>query len=149
LSATQPQLASTNGQGAEHVMKGMHDKGQSCLSAKFSFAPLKILYESNRMEGDKIFILLEQRVGLLNPTLADYNASFDMLVRFSGNKNFTIKGVHDIHVRGFGLKLFDVDSAFKILNIPYNQLKLAEIPLYDQPDNAQYVFDNFNFSAAQ
>ena len=31
----------------------------------------------------------------------------------------------------------------------YNQLKLANIPSNDQPDNAQYIFGNFDFSAAQ
>jgi len=35
------------------------------------------------------------------------------------------------------------------LSIPYNQPKLANIPSYDQPDNAQHVFVNFNFCAAQ
>ena len=116
-------------------MKGVHGEGQSCLSAKFSFAPLKILYDSSKMEGDKNFIPLEQRVRFLSPKLADYNASFDTLVQSSGNKKITFKDVHDIRVRGFGLKLFGVDSAFKILKIPYNQLKLADIPSYDQPKN--------------
>jgi len=73
-SATQPQLASTSGQQTERVMKEMHGKDQLCISAKFSFAPLKILYGSNKTEGDKRFIPLEQRAGLLNPKLADYNA---------------------------------------------------------------------------
>jgi len=31
----------------------------------------------------------------------------------------------------------------------YNQLKLADIPSYGQPDNAHYVFGNFNFSASE
>ena len=35
------------------------------------------------------------------------------------------------------------------MSIPYNQPKLANIPLYDQPDNAQHVLVNFNFCAAQ
>jgi len=36
-----------------------------------------------------------------------------LISQFYGNKIFTIKDVHDIHDRGFGLKLFGVDSAFK------------------------------------
>jgi len=129
-------------------MKGMHGKGQSCLGAKFSFGPLKKLY-NNTVEGDIDFIPLEQRVGLLDPKLADLNVAFDTLVRFAGNKNFTIKDSHDNRIRGFALKLFGVETEFKKLNLTYNQLKLADIPSYDQPDNAQYVFGDFNFSAAQ
>ena len=103
-----------------------------------------------RRRANKSFVPLEQHVGLLNPKLADYNVSFDTtLVRFSGNKNFMIKDMHDIRLRGFCLKLFGVNSAFKILNISYNQLELADIPLYDQPDNVKCIFGNFNFSAAQ
>jgi len=58
-------------------MKGMHGRGQSCFSAKFSFPPLKIFYDLNKTEGNKIFIPLEYCVGLLNPRLTDYNALFD------------------------------------------------------------------------
>jgi hypothetical protein len=57
--------------------------------------------------------------------------------------------VHDIRIRGFGLKLFGVDTVFEDLGMPYNQLQLPQVPAYDQPENAQYTFGNFNFVSEQ
>lgn len=149
-SATRPQESSYVGQRSRRVAKGMHGKGQSCLAAKFSFGPLKALYRKNLKVGDSAYIPEGWRVGLLDPALANGDIEIDTLVRLSGNKNITfIKDVHDIRIRGFGLKLLGLRSVFKRLGLQYNRLKLADIPAYDQPDDAQYTFGNFNFSAAQ
>jgi hypothetical protein len=57
--------------------------------------------------------------------------------------------VHDIRIRGFGLKLFGVDTAFKANGLDYNQLWLPQIPAYDQPENAKYTFGDFDFISEQ
>ena len=155
-AAMQPQLSSYQGQRTSRVMKGMHGKGQTCLGAKFSFGPLRELYDANKQESESGFIPYAMRVGLLDPKLAKSGATFDTLVRLSGNKNFTVKDVHDVRVRGFALKLMDAakhfesdDAACAKGKASNCQLKLADIPAYNQPKDAQHVFGDFDFTAAQ
>jgi hypothetical protein len=57
--------------------------------------------------------------------------------------------VHDIRIRGFALKLFGVETAFKKIGKNYNQLQLPQIPAYNQPENARYTFGHVNFVAEQ
>ena len=79
-----------------------------------------------------------------------YNIKVDTLVRLAGNKNITdIKDVHDVRIRGFALKLFGVETAFKANGMDYNQIWLPQIPAYDQPENARYTFGNFDFISEQ
>ena len=113
-------------------------------------APLKALYAKNLKSGDFGYIPEERRVGLLDPRLAGNDVTFDTLVRLAGNKNITdIKDVHDIRIRGFGLKLFGVDSAFEKYDMDYNQIFLPYIPPFDQPENGKYTFGDYNFIPEQ
>ena len=100
--------------------------------------------------GDFGYIPEDRRVGLLDPKLANNDVTFDTLVRLAGNKNITdIKDVHDVRVRGLGLKLFGVDSAFKKHGMDYNQIWLPFIPPFDQPESALYTFGDYNFIPQQ
>lgn len=72
------------------------------------------------------------------------------MVRLSGNKNITtVKDVHDIRIRGFALKLFGVDTAFKKFNMPYTQIALPRLPAYDQPADGKYTFSDYTFEPHQ
>jgi len=151
-SAARPRATSQNGMGRNNkrVAKGMHGKGQTCIYGSFSFAPLKDLYAQNLGIGDFGYIPEDRRVGLLNPMLANNDVTFDTLVRLAGNKNITdVKDAHDVRIRGFGLKLFGVDKAFEKYGMPYNQIALAFLPPFDQPEDAKYTFGNFNFKSLQ
>ena len=113
-------------------------------------APLKALYAKNLKSGDFGYIPEERRVGLLDPKLANNDVTFDTLVRLAGNKNITdIKDVHDVRIRGFGLKLFGVQSAFEKHQMEYNQIYLPNTPAFNQPENGQYTFGNYTFISEQ
>jgi hypothetical protein len=151
-SASRPQTTNTNGQRTRRIGKQMHGKGHGCIYAEMNFKPLKEIYLANYKEGDDLFIPKSRRVGLLDERLVlnETEVTFDTLTRHSGNKNITdVKDVHDIRIRGFGIKLFGVKSAFGQLGMPYKQLRLPFLPASDQPPSGRLTFNDFNFNPEQ
>lgn len=131
------------------VAKQMHGKGQTCIHATLSLEPLKENY-ANVQQGQFGFIPEERRVGFLHPSLVNNDVKFDTLVRFAGNKNITdVKDVHDVRIRGLGVKIFGVDEVFDQFGLAYNQNWLPFVPPFDQPENAQIALGNYNFVPEQ
>ena len=100
----------------KRVSRQAHAKGTACLKGKFTVTP---------------GLAEDYRQGLFKVP----NASFDAIVRFSGQVNFAVKDLHDLKIKGMGVKVLGVDPAVYGPTLP-----LGKLPHAYMGPNAKKVF---------
>jgi len=120
-SVTNPTHPSYRGAEFRRVGKQVHGKGQSCVEATFETV-------SNLNE----VLPKGLRVGLFDKP----GQQFSALVRFAGNKNFTVKDAHDIRIRSMAIKLRMVKG---------RHIRISGVNSKSQSETAQKAFNYYDF----
>lgn len=82
------------------IMRQMHGKGQTCIQAQM-FVVDNI---------DEVCPFPGQPKTCMEQGIFKKHWSYKAILRFSGNKNFTIKDAHDVRVRGLGIKIIGLEN---------------------------------------